>query len=257
MGENIKLFNFILVSAMLLIFAETFSYAQEKEVNNGTDPTKLATAVLVQYKYTELLTNDSTGLFEAQYTHPIGALKNKSLTVNIPYASGVVDDDFGLGDLSLKFTHVAALNSQRGLAYTAEAIFDTADRNELGTGQTVLKVSGFYAKFLKGGNIFAPALVHQIDLSNNKDRSNVNNTTLDLYYVPKLTNPNYFLTFDPAVTSDWENNREYVSLTVTLGRMLGKAFGGDSQVYIKPQILGGSERPVDWTIQVGYKVIGF
>ena len=252
-----SIFKICVTLALLLMLTGTLSHAADDNINNGTDPTRLATTFLAQYKYSQLRRDDSVGLFEAQYTHPIGAAKHMSLGINVPFASGVIDSDYGLGDMSLKFTHVASLNRQRGLAYTMELIFDTAARNELGTGQTVIKASGFYAKFLKNGAIFAPALVEQLSLSDNDDRSRVNNTTLDLYYVPKLATPLYFVTFDPAVTVDWENEKEYASLTVTLGRMLGKVFGGDSQVYIKPQILGGDERPIDWSFQVGYKVIGF
>jgi hypothetical protein len=196
-------------------------------------------------------------LFELNYSLPFGEGKRMSLAANLPYASGVIDDDFDFGDASLKFTHVTSLNQQRGIAYTAEVIFDTAERAELGTGQTVLKLSAFYAKFLQNGAIFAPAFVQQNNLSSSGSRAKINNTTLDFYYVPKLANPDYFVTYDPAIVSDWENSNEYLSLTVTLGRMLGKAFGGDSQIFIKPQILAGNERPVDWTIQVGYKVLGF
>lgn len=249
-----------LTSLLLLLFLNTILLSTahaEEEVNNGTDPTRLATTAAIQYKHTDLRTNGSTGLFEALYTHPLGAQKRMSLTVTVPYASGAADSEFSFGDVGLKFTHVADLNRERGLAYTAEILFDTAHRADLGTGQSVLKASGFYAKFLQNGGIFAPALVQQVDLGNRRGRRDVNNTTLDLYYVPKLADPLYFMTYDPAIIADWENDLEYVSLTITVGRMLGKAFGGNSQVYIKPQVLGGTERPVDWTIQVGYKVIGF
>ncbi|AWI79152.1 hypothetical protein CEW87_07105 [Parazoarcus communis] len=94
-------------------------------------------------------------------------------------------------------------------------------------------------------------------MDNPGNRARINNTTFDLYYVPKLANPKYYVTYDPALVHDWENEKSYASLTITFGRMLGKAFGGDSQVYIKPQVLGGKDRPIDFTVQVGYKVIGF
>lgn len=229
----------------------------EEPVNNGTNPTLLTTSVAAQYKHTEFLSDVSTGLFELTYSLPFGEGKRMSLAAKLPYASGVIDDDFDFGDASLTFTHVASLNQQRGIAYSAEVIFDTAERPELGTGQTVLKFSAFYAKFLQNGAIFAPAIVQQNNLSSSGSRARINNTTLDFYYVPKLANDKYFLTYDPAITSDWENSKTYLSLTVTVGRMTGKAFGGDSLIFIRPQILGGGERPVDWSMQVGYKVLGF
>ena len=39
--------------------------------------------------------------------------------------------------------------------------------------------------------------------------------------------------------------------------LTGRAFGGDSQVFINPGILFGGDAPVDWSIQVGYKVLNF
>jgi hypothetical protein len=91
-------------------------------------------------------------------------------------------------------------------------------------------------------------MVQQINISKTVGRPSVNNTTLDFYYVPKLENPNYFMTLDPAITADWERNTKFASLTVTFGRMLGSAFGGNGQVYIRPQILAGGDRPAKWSL---------
>lgn len=244
----------VLIAATFPI-AGTSVHAAE-EANNGTDPTKLTTSAVLQYKHTDLPNGRSTGLLEAGYTQPLDEARRMSLGVNLPLASGVADSSFGFGDASLKFTHVVDLNRSRGIAYAAELVFDTASRAELGAGHTWLKASGFYAMFLPGG-IFAPSLVQQISLGDRGNRPRINNTTLDLYWVPKLDTPSYFVTYDPALTYDWEREVGYGSLTITLGRPLGKAFGGDSQVFIKPQVLAGGDRPARWSVQVGYKVIGF
>ncbi|SFL56628.1 hypothetical protein [Shimia aestuarii] len=228
------------------------------EVNNGTDPTLLATSAGIQYKYTDFGSGFSNGLFEASFGVPFGQGKNKSLSVTVPYASGPIDDSFGFGDVSLTFTHVLDVNSSRGYAYTAKLTFDTADRLDLGGGQTVLELSGFYAKFLKDGSIIAPALVQTIGLGDeDPGRSKINTTTFDFYYVPKLPTDKIFITFDPALIYDWERDEVYAGLSTTFGFPMGKAFGGDSQIFIKPQILAGANRPADWSLQVGYKVIGF
>jgi len=86
------------------------------------------------------------------------------LELRLSYASGQFDTSFGLGDVSLKFTHVLDANPSRGLAYTAELPFYTVDRADLGAGQTVLELYGFYVKFLKNGSIFTPALVQTFGL---------------------------------------------------------------------------------------------
>ena len=246
----------VLTAAVLSVAAAGTSVAAE-EVNTGTNPTLLATTASAQYKYNDLRGGTSTGLFEAVYAQPFGPARHKSLQVTLPYASGVLDNSYALGDVGLKFVHVVDVNERRGFAYTAELLLNSADRPELGRGQTVAKVSGFYARFLPNGSIFAPALVHESGFNRDAGRARVNTTTIDFYYVPKLANPNYFMTYDPAIVRDWTADGSYASLTITFGRVLGKLFGGDSQIFIKPQILIGPDRPVDGSVQVGFKVLGF
>lgn len=80
---------------------------------------------------------------------------------------------------------------------------------------------------------------------------------MDFYYVPKLKDQRYFVTVDPAWTADLENNAKFGSLAVTIGRLLGRAFGASTQLYVKPSVFAGSERSADWGLEVGYKVVGF
>ena len=242
--------------AILLVVA-TFPAAAE-EVNNGTNPTLLSTSAGIQAKYNGLLAGRSSTLFEAFYTQPFGEVKNMALGVTLPYASGPVDKSFGLGDVAVKFTHVPMVTKTWGLAYSAELVANTAARPDLGSGQTSAKLSGFYARFLENGDIFAPAVVQQITLGDpDRGRSRIDTTTLDFYYVPKLSDPRFFMTFDPAVVFDWQRDATYGSLTTTFGMMTGKVLGGAGQVYLKPQILAGGQRPADWSVQVGFKVLGF
>jgi len=232
--------------------------ANSEVVNNGTNPTLLSTTAGIQYTYNDIRGGFSSGLWEAYFGMPFGSRKQFSFQLKVPYADSALDDDFGLGDVSLKFTHVVDVNASRGIAYTAELFLDTADRPDLGNGQEVLEFSAFYAKFLPGGNIFAPALVQTVGLdgkgSNGQD---INRTTIDFYYVPKLANPKFFMTFDPALSYDWETDKGFASLQVTFGMLTGKVAGGDSQIFIKPGIYAGADRPLDFSVQVGFKVLGF
>lgn len=230
----------------------------QAEINNGTNPTLLTTRAGIQYEYNKFTAGQNSGLWEAYASLPFGANKNMSLELTLPYASGPTNDSYGLGDVSLKFTHIVSLNASRGIAYQAELFADTADRPDLGTGQTVLELSAFYAKFLSNGAIFAPAWVQTFGLGDeDPGRARISRTTLDFYYVPKLANPKFFITADPALVYDWENDKKFASLQVTFGMLTGKAFGGDSQIFIKPGIYGGADRPLDWSVQVGYRVLNF
>ena len=231
---------------------------QEPAPNNGTDPTRLTTTAVVAYEYNDLSGGMERHSPRLDLTLPFGERQDYSLRFRVPLVSNDIagDDSFGLGDVSVTGTHVFGLTRQRGLVAQAEMIFDTASRDELGAGKHVFKGTFIYARFLPKG-IFAPALVHSLDVGGASHRPDVNVTTIDLYYVPKLADPRTFVTLDPAMNFDWEKDARFGSLAITAGRGVGKAFGGVAQVYAKPTVMFGNERPGDWSLEVGFKVLGF
>lgn len=231
---------------------------QETAPNNGTDPTRLTRTAAITYEYNDLAGDMARHAPRLDLTLPFGRGQDYSLRLRVPVVSNDVagNDGFGLGDVSLTGTHVFGLTRQRGLVLQAEMTFDTASRPELGAGKDVFKGTFIYARFLPGG-IFAPALVHSLDVGGDRQRADVSITTVDLYYVPKLTDPRSFVTLDPALNFDWENDARFGSLAVTAGRAVGKAFGGTAQLYAKPTVMFGHERPGDWSLEVGFKVLGF
>ena len=231
----------------------------DKSPDNGTDPSRLSTTVAGSWEYADLNNEISIGLFDFSFTQPFTEKKDYSVRAKLP----VMRVDFpgaggyGIGDFSIKLTHVANLTQRYALVVGAEMVFDTAARPELGSGHNVAKVNLIYAKFLQNGAIFAPAVVQSNSLWGDDARADVNNTVFDFYYVPKLSDPNYFVTVDPAVSLDWESDKRFASLGVTVGRVLGPAFDGRDQVYLKPTVYVGDDRPGGWGLELGYKVIGF
>lgn len=49
--------------------------------------------------------------------------------------------------------------------------------------------------------------------------------------------------FDRALNFDWGNDKRFFSLQVIADRVVGKAFGGNAMVVIKPSAFVGSDRP--------------
>ncbi|MET0813576.1 MAG: hypothetical protein ABWX88_00125 [Pseudoxanthomonas sp.] len=252
--------------AWVVLFAlcSSTAHAQEDapphhaEPDNGTDPTRMSRSATLTYEHLDLLQGFQHDMFRLEGVFPLGAKKNWSTRLRLPVVSTDTagDDDYGFGDVSVQLAHVFGMTRKRGFVAQGEFTFDTASRDELGGGQTVFKGTLIYAKFLPHG-IFAPALVHSVDVGGGGgDRPDVSITTIDFYYVPKLSGGKY-ATFDPAINYDWENDRQFASLAVTLGKSIGPAFGGNSQIYIKPSFQIGAERASDWGVEVGYKVIGF
>lgn len=247
-----------------------------EDVNNGTNPTLLTTQMGIQYQFNQINSDLNTGLLELFYTRPFGD-GSKALRFTVPFSDSPfnaaprlgdaavaemndnrVGDDVRLGDISVTYIDVFHLTEKNGAAYTVEFFLDTATTSFAGYGQYAIETSVFYAWFLDNGSIFAPAWVQTFGLEGgNDDGIDVNVSTFDFYYVPKLANPKYYMTFDPAIIHDWESNDTFGSLQVTFGMLTGKAFGGDSQVFIKPGVLFGGDAPADWSVQVGYKVLNF
>ncbi|MEV8465160.1 hypothetical protein AB0T83_00010 [Fluviibacterium sp. DFM31] len=247
-----------------------------EEINNGTNPTLLTTQAGIQYQFNKINPNLDTGLFEFFYTQPIGD-GSKALRFTFPWSDSEFNSrprlgdaakayaenpdigaEFALGDISLTYIDVFYLTERNGAAYTLEFFLDTATTDFAGYGQYAMETSVFYAWFLNNGAIFAPAWVQTFGLEGGNDNGdNLNVTTVDFYYVPKLANPKYYLTFDPAVIHNWETDDTFGSLQVTAGMLTGRFLGGDSQIFIKPGVLFGGDAPADWSVQVGFKVLNF
>lgn len=237
--------------------ADGTAAANAEAVNNGTNPTLLTTQAVVQFQYSEIDANLNADLLEFQYTQPFGN-GNKAFKFTVPFANSPLDSELDIGDVSITYVDVFYLTEKNGAAFSAELFLDTAKRDDNGYGQFALETSLFYAFFLKNGGIFAPAWVQTFGLEGGNDNGQkLNQTTLDFYYVPKLPDPKYFMTFDPAIVHDWESDKTFGSLQVTMGMLTGKAFGGDSQIFMKPGVVFGADAPADWSLQVGYKVLSF
>ncbi len=168
------------------------------------------------------------------------------MNLKLPFVSASSGDSgFGASDFSIKMTRVAAVTPTHGIILSAEAVFDTADAPDRGTGVDVLKLSGSSASFLKTGAIFALSGVHSVLIGNpDPGRSEVNLTTIDLYYVPWLANPKAYMTFDPAIIYNWENDKMSGALAVTYGQAVDLGILGNECFFLKPGAeVGGNRAP--------------
>jgi hypothetical protein len=244
----------------LLSVLGAVAMAEDAEINNGTDPTKLSTTAQLRFESLDLGDGFTNNTLYLRFTQPLGAAQRSSVELKLPIVSSNILDgsDYGMGDFSLKFTRLASLTPQYGILLTLEAIFDTADAADQGTGSNVLKPGITYARFLPNGAIFAPTLQHGFTVgSADSGRPDVNQTVIDFYYVPKLNDPLNYMTIDPALTYDWESEKLSPTLAVTLGRVIPMGLPGSSSLFVKPSIGFGGDRAYDWGIEVGFKVVGF
>lgn len=232
-------------------------FAQETEKNDGTDPTKPTSSATIAYEYLDPIDGSRYQSIYGRVNFALG--KGASVQLRVPFPSNNVagNDGFGLGDASMKLQKVFVRTKTYGFVMSGEVLFDTASRYELGGDFELFKLSAIYAKFLKGGHIFAPALLQTVNITDSDTRPDVNLTTLDLYFVPRLKNPKYYMTLDPFINHSWEDPISSGGLAVTLGYKLGEVWVGNGQVYVKPQVFFGSDRNADWGAEVGFQLLGW
>ena len=61
---------------------------------------------------------------------------------------------------------------------------------------------------------------------------------------------------NPTMIMDYENNTEFLNIDVEAGTMLDKYFGTKGHsVYLRPGFQIGADRPVDGSLECGYKII--
>ena len=227
------------------------------EVDNGTDPTRVRRSLTLIFEHTDLRQGFNSDAFELDFSQPIGPHTSITATLNAPSIDVAGNKEIGLGDTEFVLTHIAAVNRRRGVVFKAGIIMDTASRPELGTGNIVLEGTFIYAWFLKGGHIFAPSFEYNAGIDRDRGRDHVNTLTTDFYFVPKLKDPRTYMTIDPFIGLDFEQEKQFAGLSVTLGRVIGKALGGNLQVYGKPSVFVGKDRGANWGFETGLKLIGF
>ncbi len=245
---------------LAFVLANGIAHAQDKaaEPDNGTDPSRISNTFIADFEHLRLRDGFSSDTVDLKLT--AGLATHTGLTLDLPVVSvdTLGDSGYGVGDVSLKLVQVSGLSAKGANIFQAELFLDTADRPELGNGQGVLKLTYIRAIFLPGHNIVAPSFIQNFGMGGKGDRARVNNFVFDLYYVPHFKNPKLYMTVDPNITYDWESGNSFAGLLVTVGYGTGKAFGkGNGSVYVKPSVYAGADRPADWGVEVGYKVVGF
>lgn len=227
------------------------------EADNGTDPTRVRRYLTLNFEHTDLRGGFTSDAFELDFSQPVGSHSSVTITLNAPSVDVAGNKSIGRGDTEIVFTHIPVVTHTHGVVLKAGVIFDTASRPELGSGNTVLEGTFVYAWFLKGGHIFAPSFEYNYGVERDIGRERVNSLTADFYFVPRLKDRKLYMTVDPFLTFNFENEQHFAGVSVTLGRQIAPLFGGRLQAYIKPSAFVGQDRSADWGMETGLKVIGF
>ncbi len=165
-----------------------------------------------------------------------------------------VDTTTGVGDFDIRILHVPHATKSWAVAVGLEAILDTATNDLLGEGKWSLGPQVFLIKFAPfglPGTLFAPAYQHVFHVAGDGDRADINRSLIDLFILWTASDKKTWVLLDPQIVIDHENDREFGLIEAEAGQMM---FGGLSS-YLRPGVGIGADRPVDWNVEVGFKVI--
>jgi hypothetical protein len=175
---------------------------------------------------------------------------------------GVDDlDESGLGDTDFRFLTVPYINMQKRRAFAVglETFLDTASEDELGSGATSFGPQAFlvfFAPFGIPGTLLAPAYQHKFSVEEDSGRSEIHQGLIDIFLLWSSQDKQYWTLLDPQIILDYEEDTEYMVVDAEAGMMLDRFLGTKGHsMYIRPAVGVGTDRPIDGSIEVGYKII--
>ena len=160
----------------------------------------------------------------------------------------------GFGDMDARILWVPKASQKGAIVFGIEAAFNTASQPILGTGKTTLGPQAFLVFFqplgIKGA-ILAPAYQYVFDIAGDDERADVSRSAVDLFFVWLAADKKHWVVVNPTMIIDHENEKEFAIFEAEVGQMM---FGPTSS-YIRPGVGIGDDKPYDWNIEFGFKVI--
>lgn len=182
-------------------------------------------------------------------------LKTRYSSIN----AGPVDDS-GFGDVAMRFVTVPHLDMGKLFALAAglEVFLNTASEDSLGSGATSLGPQVFLVYFnpFGIGGLFSPAYQHKFSVDEDSGRNKIHQGVIDLNWLVMSDSKQYWFFVDPQIILDYEKNKEYLIVDLVVGAMLDKHLGTNGHsTYLRPSFGIGSDRPLDGSIELGYKIV--
>lgn len=144
------------------------------------------------------------------------------------------------------------------LAAGLEVFLNTASEDSLGSGATSLGPQVFLVYFnpFGIGGLFSPAYQHKFSVDEDSGRNKIHQGVIDLNWLVMSDSKQYWFFVDPQIILDYEKNKEYLIVDLVVGAMLDKHLGTNGHsTYLRPSFGIGSDRPLDGSIELGYKIV--
>jgi hypothetical protein len=261
-------------AAALLLMGAYGQIASSQEVGQaedqtGTNPVNFQRELRFNNEYIGLNTlgDGSQNLTTVEFRSPFASgnwqwrIRTRRAAVSADFDNDGIDDvdDAGLGDTDMRFITVPVLNMQEryAIAYGVELFLDTASDPTLGSGTTALGPQIFYVKFLEGG-LFAPGLQYKFSVDEDVGRRETDQILIDLNFLKMADDQQSWFFTDPQLVIDRETDTEFSIVDFEFGWMMSKwtELRGHS-FYVRPSVGLGADRLTDYSIEIGYKIVGF
>jgi len=252
--KTYKFGSAILVLLLVLVLASIGS-AQEKKDNSGTNPVNFTYDFRMWMEFDMLQGDNSITKQAFEYRAPVSkkvAARIRGYKIDLSLGSGATTT--GFGDMDARLIWVPKASQKGALAFGLEVTFNTATHPSIGSGKTTFGPQVFLVFFqpfgIKGA-ILAPAYQYVFVVAGDDSRSDISRSGFDLFFVWLAADKKHWATINPTIVIDHENDKEFGLFEVEGGQMM---FGPTSS-YIRPGVGIGSDRPHDWNIEFGFKVI--
>ena len=170
-------------------------------------------------------------------------------------------DEWGFGDMDFRILTVPYLNMswKMAIATGLEVFLPTASEDALGTNALSLGPQVFAVFFKPFGGFFdliAPAYQHKFSVYEESGFNNVHQGLIDLFLLKTFGNKKKWALINPQAVIDYENDREFMLVEVEVGTMLDDILSTKGHsVYVRPSVGIGNDRPYDFSLEAGYKIV--
>ena len=261
----------MVIATLGLVSDGVLAQSEEQKMDKtGTNPINFSREFRIYNEFTELNTQgDGTqNVTTADMRLPFAGGKWQ-WRLRARYTTIVADlnddgsddiDENGLGDWDMRFLTVLSLDKKSLQAWAGgvEVFLDTADEDTLGSGATSLGPQIFWVQFFKGG-LFAPGLQYKFSVDEESGRDEVEQWLIDLNYLKMADDKLSWFFTDPQLIFDQEAVLDYAIVDLEWGWMMAKwrPEAKGQSFYARPSFGVGGDRQTEYSVEVGYKWIGW
>ena len=173
-------------------------------------------------------------------------------------------DEGGMGDTDFRFLTVPIMDAPNrfALAFGFETFLNTASHDSLGSGRTSLGPQvflGFFSPFNGFFDLIAPGYQHKFSVREESGVGDLEQGIIDLFCLKMSKDKQSWMMINPQFILDYENNTELAIIDFEFGTMMNKLLSSEAykghSAYIRPGIGVGGDRSMDYSIELGYKIV--